>query len=399
MRVAIYAGMFKKNQDGATKTLYELVNSLLENGMEVGVWAFTVTPQERDGLQLYEIPSLPLPFYPEYKLSIPNREIKRQMDDFAPDVLHITVPDLAGIYFMRYAYKRGIPVLTSYHTDFPSYLKSYRLGALYKPAWRFFKWFYNKSKLVMAPTVEMIEKLNGHGIRNVKLWKRGIHLHHFSARFRSPSLRKEWGALNKKVILYSGRFVWYKDLRTFIQVYDLFKKSGDTNVLFVLAGDGPIAEELRQHMPDALFTGYLEVDRLAEVYAGSDLLLFPSTTETFGNVVLEALSSGIPAVVSDVGGCKEIVKQSKGGLIAKAGDARDFYMCCKELLGNSSLYQRYRMNGLAFARRQDWNAINNRVIHEYYAIAGSKSTKIKKTGRILVGNRLPEERAGAAAVI
>jgi glycosyltransferase involved in cell wall biosynthesis len=398
MRVAIYAGMFKKNQDGATKTLYELVNSLLENNMEVGVWAFTLTPQKRDGLQLFRIPSVPLPFYPEYKLSIPNGAIKRQLDSFAPDVLHITVPDLVGIYLMRYARKRGIPVLTSYHTDFPSYLKSYHLGALYKPAWRFFKWFYNKSRLVLAPTVEMIEKLKNHGIRNVKLWNRGIHLHHFSSQFRSTSLRRKWGAVNKKVILYCGRFVWYKDLRTFIETYDLFKQNRNQDVQFVLAGDGPIRDELESRMPDALFTGYLGVNQLAEVYASSDMLLFPSTTETFGNVVLEGLSSGIPAVVSDEGGCKEIVKQSNGGMIAKARDASDFYMCCKQLLENRSLYHQYRENGLVYALRQDWKRINNRVIREYHTIIESQRTPTKKTSRGLVGNRLPEGRAGAAVI-
>jgi glycosyltransferase involved in cell wall biosynthesis len=151
-------------------------------------------------------------------------------------------------------------------------------------------------------------------------------------------------------------------------------------------------------MPDAVFTGYLAVNQLAKVYAGSDLLLFPSTTETFGNVVLEALSSGIPAVVSDEGGCKEIIAKSKGGKIARAGDALDFYTHCNELLENSSLYHRYRENGLAYARNQDWNTINNRVIREYYAMADSKSIPAKKTSRILVGSGLSEERAGAAAI-
>jgi glycosyltransferase involved in cell wall biosynthesis len=399
MKVAIYAGMFKKNQDGATKTLYELVNSLLDNHIDVGVWAFTITPQKRKGLQLFEIPSIPLPFYPEYKVSLPNQAIKDQIDEFNPDVIHITVPDLMGISLMRYAKKKGIPVLTSYHTDFPSYLKSYHLGALYKPAWRFFKWFYNKSRAVMAPTVEMIGKLKNYGIRNVKLWNRGIHLHHFSKEFRSESLREKWGAKNKMVILYCGRFVWYKDLRTFIDIYNLFKQNNDRDVKFVLAGDGPIRNQLEEEMPDAVYTGYLGVKELAEVYASSDLLLFPSTTETFGNVVLEALSSGVPAVVSDEGGCKEIVEQSNGGLVAKAKNAEDFYMCCKLMLENPTLYHQFRKNGLDYALQQDWDQINNRVIREYYAIANTTSRPSQETAPILVGSRLPEDRAGAAAVI
>jgi phosphatidylinositol alpha 1,6-mannosyltransferase len=399
MRVAIYAGMYKKNQDGATKTLYELVNSLLENNIKVGVWAFTITPQKREGLRLFEIPSIPLPFYPEYKLSLPNWEIKQQLDLFAPDVLHITVPDLVGVSLMRWANKKGIPVLTSYHTDFPAYLKSYHLGFLYKPAWHFFRWFYNKSKLVLAPTREMIEKLNNYGIRNVKLWKRGIHLHHFNACYRSHSLRKKWGAENKKVILYCGRFVWYKDLDTFIATYNLFKQNRDSNVQFVLAGDGPIADHLKHQMPDAHFTGYLDVKQLSEVYASSDLLLFPSTTETFGNVVLESLSSGVPVVVSDKGGCREIVEHANAGMIARAKDASDFYICCKLLLEKQSLYTQYSENGIAFARRQDWNHINKRVIYEYHTMINSRNTTTGETSKVLFGNRFSKSQAGTAAAI
>ena len=117
MRVAIYAGMYKKNQDGATKTLYELVNSLLENNIKVGVWAFTITPQKREGLRLFEIPSIPLPFYPEYKLSLPNWEIKQQLDLFAPDVLHITVPDLVGVSLMRWANKSNCCLISQFGSE------------------------------------------------------------------------------------------------------------------------------------------------------------------------------------------------------------------------------------------------------------------------------------------
>ena len=384
MKVAIYAGMFKENSDGAVKTLYELVNSLLQAGIEVGVWGFSITPQERKGLSLTTILSVPLPLYPDYRVTIPNPKLKRQLKKFDPDVIHITVPDLVGIFLMRYARKQGIPVLTSFHTDFPSYLKSFHLGVFYNLAWKTSKWFYNKSRITLAPTEEIIDKLKSKGIKHTKLWSRGIHLDRYSIDFRSQSLRAHWGAQNKKVILYSGRFVKYKDLETFIEVYNLFKERGPGDVLFVLAGDGPIRDELVRRMPDAHFPGYLEGEELSSVYASSDILLFPSTTETFGNVVLEALASGLPAVVSDVGGCKEIIRKSLAGLVANANDPLDFYQKCKQLVEDETLYKEMQQKGLKFAKKRSWNTINNRVIGQYLYLLRSKEKEMRaRTGILL----------------
>lgn len=386
LRVAIYAGMYKENSDGAVKTLYELVNSLLEAGIEVGVWGFSITPQERKGLTLTKIISVPLPLYPDYRVTIPNPKLKRQLKKFNPDVLHITVPDLVGMFLMRYARKQGVPVLTSFHTDFPSYLKSYHLGIFYNLAWKISKWFYNKSRMTLAPTEEIIDKLKSKGIKRTKLWSRGIHLDMYSINFRSQSLRAQWGAQDKKVILYSGRFVWYKDLETFIEVYNLFKEHGPGNVLFVLAGDGPIRDELERRMPDAHFPGYLEGEELSRVYASSDILLFPSTTETFGNVVLEALASGLPAVVSDVGGCKEVVGKSLAGLVAKANDPLDFYQKCKQLVEDETLYKKMQKEGLKFAQKRSWKTINNRVIDQYLLLLRSKEKEMRASTGVLVSD-------------
>jgi glycosyltransferase involved in cell wall biosynthesis len=386
MRVAIYTGTFKRNQDGATKTLYELINSLLKIGFEVGVWAFDITPQQRNGLHLFKIPSSPFPLYPDYKISIPFLKIKRQMDAFDPEVIHITVPDLAGISLMRYACTRSIPVLTSYHTDFPSYLKSYRLGFLYKWSWAFFKWFYNKSQVVLAPTEIMVTKLKHHHIRHVKLWSRGIHRDKYNTSFRSRSLRLKWGAENKRVILYSGRFVWYKDLETFIGVYDRFQKQIPEKVVFTLVGDGPIRDELQTRMPNAHFAGYLQGTELSRVYASSDIFLFPSTTETFGNVVLEALSSGLPAVVSNIGGCQEIVKESGGGIVARARDVAQFYQSCKQLVENREMYEKYRLRGLKYVKKNTWIQVNDSVIHEYQQMAMNSRKQQKQVHLPLLAN-------------
>ncbi len=368
MKIAIYAGMYKRNYDGATKTLYELTDSMLLRKIKVGIWAFCLTPQTRPGLSLYKVPSIPLFLYPDYKIAFPFPRLKKQLDAFQPDVIHIATPDLAGIFMVKYAKKNNIPIVMSYHTDFPSYLKSYKIGFLKKSVWNFFKWLYNQAGTVFVPTEEIQRGLAEKRITNTKIWSRGIHTELFNPSFRSNTLRDKWSAKGKKVILYSGRFVWYKDLQTFIDVYRLFKERGPEDIVFVLLGKGPIERELRATMPDAVFPGYLSGKQLGSAYASADVFLFPSTTETFGNVIQEALAAGIPTVVSDRGGCQEIVKSSGGGLIAKAKDAESFYQCCKQLLTKKNLYNRLRSIGLRYAKKKAWKRINDAVIFEYYRI-------------------------------
>ncbi len=384
MKIAIYAGMFKKNQDGATKSLYELTDSLLNNNIETGIWGFSITPQQRKGLSLFQLPSIPLPLYPEYRLTSPTPTLKKQLLHFNPDVIHVAVPDLTGLYFIRCARQQGIPVISSFHTDFPSYLKYYHLGLLQQPAWKYLKWFYNQGDAVFAPTEEFVNRLKQEGVQHAKTWARGIHLDKYNPRYRCEFLRSQWGATGKKVILFCGRFVWYKNLEAYIHVYQRFKKEKSNDTVFVLAGDGPIRDELKKLMPDAHFPGYLQGDDLSRVYASSDILLFPSTTEAFGNVVLEALASGVPAVVSNIGGCKEIVRKSQAGLVTQANKQGNFFGNCKRLVEDGRLYQTLRQRGLAYAENQSWKTINNQLINQYRRMMELKKAPLPTAQPVLV---------------
>jgi len=372
MKIAIYAGMFKEDQDGSTKTLYRLTDTLLNQGFEVGIWAFASTPLCRQRLTVFTIPSLPLPLYPDYRISLPLPRVRKQLTRFRPDVIHITVPDFAGLQMTRFAGKRGIPVITSYHTDYPSYLRTYHLQWCSRALWRYFRYFYNRSQAVLVPTHTMGHRLKSNGIGPVTVWGRGIHSGFFHPRNRSRDLRRQWKAVDRTVILYCGRFVWYKALNVFIEVYQYFMETCPRKVRFVLAGDGPVAGELQSRMPEAVFTGYLRGRALAKVYASSDIFLFPSATETFGNVVLEALASGLPSVVSAVGGCREIVVRAGGGMVCPAGDSRAFYRACRSLMEDSQRYAHYRRNGIRHARSQDWRQINMQVINWYYRLVPRK---------------------------
>lgn len=374
MKIALYAGTYVKDKDGAVKTIYQLVASFLSAGHEVMVWSPDVSPADRHQEQVTVLPSVPIPLYPDYKLGFYTASTEKQLDAFEPDIVHISTPDIIGNRFLKYARKHRLPVVSVYHTDFPSYLGYYRLGLFEGAVWKYLRKFYNACDALFVPTHEMKSRLGSRGIDNVEVWGRGIDRELFSPARRSGSLRDSWGAGEKTVIAYAGRFVWYKDIHIVMDVYDSFSRSDMSgDVLFVMIGSGPEETELRRRMPKAVFPGYLVGTELPEAYASSDLFLFPSTTEAFGNVVLEGFSSGLPAVVSNAGGCQELVRHADGGFIAEKGDHGQFYNFCTRLIRDRELYVKKRQNGLDFAEKMSWPVINGALIERYGEIIEAKA--------------------------
>ncbi|MDH7512895.1 MAG: glycosyltransferase family 1 protein [Clostridiales bacterium] len=369
MRVAIYAGLFVQDFDGATKTLFELIRSLRKRRDEVAVWSFSRQPSTLPGVLVFRVPAVSLPFYPDYKFALPGPSLFRQIRIFKPDLIHLTVPDAVGTCLSGYAKLKRIPLVISYHTDFTSYLEEQNIWYLSRPWWPILRWFYNSADSLLVPSKDSASKLARHGIQAALIWSRGLSEGRFSPSFRSESLRRRWGAKRKKVILYSGRFAWFKGLQVFIQVYDLFKKGTNPSPVFVLLGRGPLEEELKKRMPDAVFPGYLTGEDLSVAYASADILLFPSTTETFGNVIQEAIASGVPAVVSDQGGCQEIINQTGGGLVAQSRNSFSFFHECQRLLTDETLYNRTKNTGLQKIKGRDWETANRVVIEEYERLA------------------------------
>lgn len=365
MRVAIYAGLFIRDFDGATKTLCELVGSLRRQGVEVGIWSFSSQPDRQLGVPVHKVAAIPLPFYPEYQFALPGPRLLPSLARFRPDLIHLTVPDAVGMSLAAYARLKRIPLLISYHTDFVSYLDEKNLWYLSRP-WRpILRWFYNSAGSLLVPSRESGAKLAAMGIQVASVWSRGLPAGRFHPAFHSELLRGSWGGDGRKIILFSGRFAWFKGLKVVVEVYDMFHKEKAAAPLFVLLGRGPLEEELRRCMPAAVFPGYLSGTELSAAYASADLLLFPSTTETFGNVIQEAIASGLPAIVSDEGGCQEIVRRTGGGLVVRARDSSSFYLACRRLLDDDEFRERVRRSGLENIGDTDWDSVNRIVFAEY----------------------------------
>ncbi|NTU57403.1 MAG: glycosyltransferase family 1 protein [Chlorobiaceae bacterium] len=366
MKIALYAGTYVKDKDGAVRSIYQLVASMIRSGHEVAVWSPDISAQEDGTVSVHKVPSLPVPLYRDYRIGFYLAVNERELDDFAPDIVHISTPDIVGGKFLRYAKKRGIPVGSVFHTDFPSYLSYYHLGFASEALWRHLVRFYNSCDVVLAPNEIVRSKLSARGIRNIEVWSRGVDKELFDPSHRSEALRNAWQAKGKTVFIFTGRFVFYKDIEVVMDLYQRFMDEGyGDRVRFVMIGSGPEEELMRKRMPDAVFTGYLTGSALPEAYASGDVFLFPSTTEAFCNVVLEALASGLPAVVSDAGGCMELVRRSQAGIVARAGDIDQFFSACLRLLNDEDELRVMKSRGLSFAENKSWTAINGELINRY----------------------------------
>ncbi len=377
MKIALYSGTYVKDKDGAVKSIYQLVASFRNNGHEVAVWSPDVASGDNhNGLCVHRMPSVPILLYPDYKLGFFTDGTRLQLESFAPDMVHISTPDIIGREFLLYARKKNIPVVSAFHTDFPSYFSYYHLGFAVKYAWKYLTWFYNNCDIVLAPNEGVRSKLAGYAIQNIEIWSRGVDRELFNPLRRSEKLRSAWNAAGRSVIVYVGRFVLYKDIEVVMRVYDRFMQGEYADrVRFVMIGSGPEEEAMRRRMPEAVFTGYLTGEELPEAYASGDIFLFPSTTEAFCNVALEALSSGLPVVVSDVGGCRDIADRSTGGVVVHQGRVCDFYSRCLELLDDSLIYREMRACGLAYAETQSWSSVNGFVIGRYQELVDRSKSR------------------------
>ncbi|HVO36478.1 MAG TPA: glycosyltransferase family 1 protein, partial [Gemmatimonadales bacterium] len=269
-----------------------------------------------------------------------------------------------GMYGLDVARRRGVPAVGSFHTDFVSYLPFYGLSGFEFQGWRYLRWFYDRCRTTFAPSADTRAKLQRHGIHRVELWERGIDRRAFSPAFRSESLRRQLGAPERPVLLYVGRLVREKNLLDLVAATERLAQLGDRFTL-ALVGDGPMTAELKRLLPAAHFAGFQQGADLARWYASADLFVFPSTTETFGNVILEAFASGLPVVTVDRGGVRDLVKPGENGVLARPGLPDDFARQIHDLLARPAALRELGAGALQTAARYQWPAVNRRLLDGY----------------------------------
>jgi phosphatidylinositol alpha 1,6-mannosyltransferase len=382
MRVVYFTESLYPLVDGVSRTLARLFDTLLREEVDFRV----VSPFVPDASVPWHDRVLPAPYarfppHPDYRVSRPGgSKLRDRLEEFGPELVHLASPTPMAIWAQRYARRCGIPAVASFHTNFVSYFRYYGVGALEGLGWSALRWFYRRCDRIYAPTWSIIHELAGQRITNVELWSRGIDIEAFDPRFRDNSLRVAAGAGDDTpILLLVSRLVKEKDLADLVEVHRILR-AREVAFRFVLVGDGPMRGDLQAALPDACFVGHQTGEALARWYASADVFVFPSTTETLGNVVLEALASGIPAVVVDRGGPQDLVASGESGFVTPANDVVAMADRLEQLLRDPALRRTRGGEGRATARSRAWDRINGGWSERYAMVIASTGKSSDRGG-------------------
>lgn len=363
VRIAFFTDMLVEGFDGASRTMLQLIQRIPDDTFDI-LFVVGEFNAPIPASKVCRVPTITFPMNNDYQLALPlivKHKIEEQLSVFAPEIIHISTPSLLGQFALKYAKKKALPVLSIYHTHFISYLDYYlkhvpwiarllklQLGMSQRE-------FYNQCSLVYVPSETILRELAITGIEEKKMtiWKRGINTTIFNPGKRNRERIVAITGNNWFTVLFASRLVWEKNLETLIQVYHLFLNMGyEWN--FIVAGDGIAAAALQREMPGAYFTGKIDHESLAELYASSDVFLFPSVSETYGNVVAEAMASGLPCVIADGGGSRDLIQHGISGFLCDPFDAKEYLRYMIQLQCNSTLQQQIIVAAHQAAAAFDW---------------------------------------------
>ena len=381
IKVAYFAGSLQPGHDGVTRVLYKLIDYLKSYKIEGMFFSPIIPGKVEQSVQMYSVPSITFPLYKEYKFAVPGQKyFEEKLKEFQPDLIHINSPCSLGYAAVKYGNRNGIPVAATYHTHFASYAKYYKIKAFENISWNYFRKIYNGCQMVYVPSEPILNELKYHGINNLKFLPHGVDTNAFNASYYSKEWKRRYKIEGKTAVLFVGRLVWEKDLATLAAAYNIIMAARN-DVAFVIAGDGPIKNELMKLMPEAVFLGYQSGETLAETYASSDIFVFPSTTETFGNVTLEAMASGLPPICAKEGGAYGVIDEGVNGLTTIPRDPEDLSKKIITLLDSPEKRHYLSSNAIRFAKEQTWDKIFQKLVDSYqkllsdYKEAGYKKIK------------------------
>ncbi|ALC91652.1 glycosyl transferase [Bacillus sp. FJAT-18017] len=366
MKIAIFTDTYHPDMNGVARTLKRLSDYLDGQNITCKIFA-PKSPSEYVADNLHQFASLSLFLYPECRLAFPNLiNVKTELERFSPDLIHVATPFNIGFCGAYFAKKMNIPLVGSYHTDFDQYLNYYNLEFLSNYLWKYMAWFHKPFQKLYVPSLETLNQLQQRGFSNLELWGRGVDCSLFHPNYNKLSGRMRYHAGNKVIFSYAGRLAPEKDLNTLMTVATSLPEAIQEKIQWIIVGDGPEREELEAQAPrNMLFTGYLKGEKLAEVYSISDVFVFPSPTETFGNVVLEALASGTPVVCANSGGVKHLVKDGISGFLCEPGNPESFKKALLTLMNNPALLRSMGQQGRNFALTQKWDTVLASLVWSY----------------------------------
>ncbi|QSB43497.1 glycosyltransferase family 1 protein [Tsuneonella flava] len=375
LRIALFSGNYAMTVDGANKALNRLVEYLLRQGAAVRVYSPTIDnpPFEPQG-ELVSLPSLAIPTRSEYRVPMGiNAAVRRDLDAFRPNVLHISSPDFSAREAAKWARDRNIPVVASVHTRFETYPRYYHLGFLEPAVEGWLRKLYRRCDALITPSQGMIDTLRQQDMNDdIGLWTRGVDHAVFNPGRRDNGWRQSLGIADDEMAVgFLGRLVLEKGLDIFGETIVELKKRGVPHKVLII-GDGPARKAFAELVPDACFAGFQSGSDLGRAVAGMDVLLNPSVTETFGNVTLEAMACGVPVVAADATGASSLVDDGVTGYLVPPRDVAAYADKLQAYAEAPALRHAHGAAGAKKAEAFEWDAINQAVADTYLRVLAAK---------------------------
>jgi glycosyltransferase involved in cell wall biosynthesis len=375
LKLALVTETFPPEINGVAMTLSHLAEGLAQRAHAVTVHrprqSSTDAPRADTPYREHLHPGLPIPGYPFLKLGLPmrNRLLRLWRAD-RPDLVHIATEGPLGYAALLAARKLHLPISSSFHTNFHSYSRHYGFAFLSRPVLAYLRHFHNRTLITLSPTTELNDELTRDGFRGMRLLSRGVNTRVFNPAHRSAELRARWGAkADDLVVVHVSRLAAEKNYQLLFQAFQQIRLV-DPRARFVVMSDGPLRHRLARSYPWAIFTGFLPRDELARHYASGDLFLYASLTETFGNVVTEALASGLPVAAFNYAAAARFIRHDENGWLVPFGDRAEFLEAARVLAGDRARRARLGGAGRLTAETISWDSVIDRLELDLLEVAG-----------------------------
>jgi phosphatidylinositol alpha 1,6-mannosyltransferase len=371
MRVALFSEVYWPMVSGVGVTLLRLTKALQQRGHVVRVYtaSYALPKGQPDRPEVHRSPSVPLFLYPDVQWAFPRqRDIVDDLREFRPDVVHVATEFALGLVGLKAARQLKLPVVASAHTDYDKYAARYGVDWALRLGWHYLRWFYGQAYRVLCPSRIYEQHLHARGVAHTGIWSRGVDPAEFHPRFRSVSYREALGiGPNDLLVTYIGRIAREKNLKHLLAAWKALAPDRGSAQL-ALIGRGPLEEAIRKRrIPGIHVLGLMHGRMLAEAYASADIFVFPSTTETFGNSLLEAMGSGLPCLAANAAGVLEFARHGQNAWLVAPNSSSAVAHGLLRLLADSTLRRQLAAGALATAAERGWDQVYDELLEDYRA--------------------------------
>lgn len=364
MRIAYFTETFLPKIDGIVVTLLQLFDYLEEQGHESMLFAPTGSIEHYAATPISRHRSMKTPFYPELRIATPVARVEKKVLDFKPDLIHLVNPTSLGIAGLRVALKHSIPVVASYQTDVSGFARRWKMGVVSEPVFQFYKFIHNRADINLVPSNFTRKQLVAKGFKRLTVWPGGVDLERFSPKKRTAKWRKKLtgGEEGKVLAIFVSRLSREKRVDLLLPIARDIPR-----LRLAIVGDGPDRKRLESIFKNTptVFTGYLRGENLAQAYASGDLFVFTGAEETYGNVVVEAMASGLPVIAPNSGGVVDLVDNGKTGLQYPSESPERLFKAVKKLASDPALLKQMGKAGYKKAQTQSWQNSFDTLFAQY----------------------------------